>query len=218
MLALSLLLAACGGKGDNRNPAGEGGTDRFGSQQVGVVGDASGLTLAPGSIKGTGNVIFSSQALENRSGTSYALDIASIQDGGSVTLVSYGDSFLGNGFEIEFRRQGTGQGSLKVTLRAQGEERNTVNRFGLDVFGAMDASFPLKLQIDIHNNESPTHVLIWSRAIADDFSESMAILNTEELEKSGGAPQANGNGTRWGLRLVNAEVSSAEPSAPKFEE
>jgi hypothetical protein len=171
----------------------------------------------PGSLQGTGAVVFGSQFGEVRSGGSVALKF-SLEDGGSLTLVSHADSSLGNGYELEFRRLGTGTGSLKVLLRAQGNTRDTVNDFGQDVFSGIDASLPMKLQIDVHNNESPAHVMVWSRLITDDFSETAAILNTEdEVEKSNGSPGI-GSGIRWGLKLNRANVTRAEPSPPKFEE
>jgi hypothetical protein len=215
-LALLLALTACGGGGKNDSgPVGP--TNRFGSQQLSTIGDSSDLSVSPGSLKGTGTVVFASQFPEVRSGGSVALNFT-LEDGGSLTLVSHADSSLGNGYELEFRRLGTGSGSLKVTLRAQGNRRDTTNNFGQDVFSGIDASLPMKLQIDVHNNESPAHVMVWSRLISDDFSETAAILNTEdEIEKSNGSPGI-GSGVRWGLKLNRANVTGAEPSPPKFEE
>lgn len=214
--ALLLSLTACGG-GGQKDSGISGPTNRFGSQQLSAVGDASGLSVSPNSLKGAGAVVFASQFPEIRSGGSVALNF-SLEDGGSLTLVSHADSSLGNGFELEFRRLGTGAGSLRVRLRAQGNVRDTVNNFGQDVFSGIDASLPMKLQIDVHNNESPAHVMVWSRLISDDFSEAAAILNTEdEIEKSNGSPGI-GSGLRWGLKLHRADVTGAEPSPPKFEE
>lgn len=171
-LALLFALTACGGGGDKSSGA-TGPTNRFGSQQLSTIGDSGGLSVNPGSLQGTGAVVFSSQFPEARSGGSVALNF-SLEDGGSLTLVSHSDSSLGNGFELEFRRLGTGAGSLQVRLRAQGNVRDTVNNFGQDVFSGIDASLPMKLQIDVHNNESPAHVMVWSRLITDDFSETAA--------------------------------------------
>ena len=214
-LALLMALTACGGGKNDSAPVGP--TNRFGSQQLSTIGDASGLSVSPGSLKGTGTVVFASQFPEVRSGGSVALNF-SLEDGASLTLVSHADSALGAGFELEFRRLGTGSGSLQVRLRAQGNVRDTRNKFGQDVFSGIDASLPMKLQIDIHNDESPAHVLVWSRLISDDFSETAAILNTEdEVEKSNGSPGI-GSGVRWGLKLNRAAVTGAEPSPPKFEE
>jgi hypothetical protein len=215
-LALLFALTACGGNG-NKNAALQGPSGKFGSQQVAAIGDSSELSVSPGSLQGTGTVIFGSRFGEIRSGGSIALDF-SLADGGSLTLITHADSSLGSGYELEFRRLGTGAGSLKVLLRAQGDTRNTVNDFGQDVFSGIDASLPMKLQIDIHNNESPAHVMVWSRLISNDFSETAAILNTEdEVEKSNGSPGI-GSGVHWGLKLVRANVTGAEPSPPKFEE
>lgn len=215
-LALLLTLTACGGN-NGASPVISGETVTFGSQQLNPIGDSSGLKVSATSLQGTGAVLFNSQFGAVRSGGSVALNF-SLEDGGSLTLVSHADSSLGNGFELEFRRLGTGAGSLKVRLRAQGNVRSTTNRFGQDVFSGIDASLPMMLQIDLHNDETPAHVMVWSRLISDDFSESAAILNTEdEVEKSNGSPGI-GSGTRWGLKLNRANVTGAEPSPPKFEE
>jgi hypothetical protein len=215
-LSLLLILTACGG-GGQKTPALTGSTHRFGSQQLSVLGESSRLSIGAASLQGTGAVLFTSRFPEVRSGGSVALNF-SLEDGGSLTLISHSDSSLENGYELEFRRLGTGTGSLKVSLRAQGNTRDTVNNFGQDVFSGIDASLPMKLQIDVHNNESPAHVMVWSRLITDDFSETAAILNTEdEIEKSNGSPGI-GSGTSWGLKLNRANVTGAEPSPPKFEE
>jgi len=158
-------------------------------------------------------VLFSQKYDSAATGGSYALDF-SLADGGSLVLVSHGREDLSGGWEMEFRRQGAGSGSLRVVVRAGGIERDTNNSAGLDVFSGFDASQPLKLQVDVHNNESPTHSLTWSRAISENYAEDQAILNTEENDNSPG----KGSGTRWGLRLNNATVTRAEISAPKFEE
>jgi len=214
-LALLFALTACGGNGKN-GPVASGPSGKFGSQQVTPIGDSAELRVDPGTLQGTGAVIFSSQFGEARSSGSIALNF-SLEDGGSLTLVSHADSSLANGYELEFRRLGTGAGSLKVFLRAQGNIRDTVNDFGQDVFSGIDGSLPMKLQIDIHNIESPAHIMVWSRLITDDFSDTAAILNTkDEVEKSNGSPGI-GSGIRWGLKLNRANVTGAEPSPPKFE-
>lgn len=216
LLVLVLALSACGGKGQG-NSANTGSAVSFGSQQVSPIGDASSLNITPASISGTGALVFNSQFSQVRSGGSVALNF-SLEDGGSLTLVSHADSALSNGYEIELRRLGGGSGSLQVRLRAQGNVRDTVNNFGQDVFSGIDASLPMKLQIDVHNNETPAHVMVWSRLITDDFSETAAILDTgDEIEKSNGSPGI-GSGLRWGLKLSRAAVTAAEPSPPKFEE
>lgn len=208
LFASSALLTACGG--NYKEPVAAGATTQLGSQKVTVL---DGTVTGGGELRGTGGVLFDSSYPAVREGGSYALDF-SLADGGSLTLVSHSDSALGGGWEMEFVRNGAGPGSLRVTISAQGAQRDTLNSGGVDVFAGLDASQPLRLQVDVHNNESPAHALVWSRRLGEDFSEAAALLNTEENDNSPGL----GAGTRWGLRLRNAAVSRADLSAPKFEE
>lgn len=207
-LAISTLLVGCGGDYKETLPPGTNTT--FNGQSVKIL---SGNVAAGPSLDGTGDVLFSKDYGSATSGGSYAFDF-SLADGGSLVLVSHSNAALESGWEMEFRRQGAGAGSLKVTLRANGVSRDTNNSAGQDVFSGFDASQGLKLQVDVHNNESPTHSLTWSRAITEDFAEESAILNTEENDNSPG----QGSGTRWGLRLDNAVVTKADAMAPKFQE
>jgi hypothetical protein len=204
----ALALSACGG--DYKEPATPGSQAQFGSQQVNIV---SGSLTSGSSLAGTGSALFAKDYGSFKTGGSYALDF-SLQEGGSLTLVSHSDSSLTSGWEITFRRQGTGPGSLKVVITAQGITRDTNNSAGMDVFAGLDASGPLKFQVDVHNNETPTHALVWSRLLGDNFGTELALLDTEENDNSPGI----GIGTRWGLRLDRATVTKADESEPKFED
>jgi hypothetical protein len=164
-------------------------------------------------ISGPSEKLFEQVLPSADSGQSYALDF-SLEEGGCLDLVSHSNENLANGWEMQFCRQGTGAGSLKVTIFANGERRDTKKNETVEAFAGFDASSPLKLQIDVHNNESPAHALVWSRQITEDFSEAAAIFNSEEFDNSPG----NGSGKRWGLRLNKATVTRAENSAPKFSE
>jgi hypothetical protein len=205
---LALALSACGG--DYKEPVSSGSTAQFGAQQVNVI---SGSLTSGSSLAGTGSALFAKDFGSFKSGGSYALDFT-LQEGGSLTLVSHSDSTLNSGWEITFRRQGTGPGSLKVAITAQGTTRDTNNSSGMDVFAGLDASGALKFQVDVHNDETPTHAVVWSRLLGDNFQAELALLNTEENDNSPGI----GTGTRWGLRLDRAAVTRADESEPKFED
>jgi hypothetical protein len=205
-LLFALTLSACGGDYPEITPPGTATT--FGAQKVTVL---SGAVNVGEALSGSGVVLFPDTYDSAASKGSYALDFT-LADGGSLVLVSHGRGDLGEGWEMEFRRQGAGTGSLKVLIRARGIERDTNNSAGLDVFSGFDASRPLKLQVDVHNDESPTHSLTWSRALGENYAEDQAILNTEENDNSPG----KGSGIHWGLRLANASVTRAELSSPKF--
>lgn len=94
---------------------------------------------------------------------------------------------------------------------AQGVRRDTKKSNGTESFGAIDASGPIRLQFDVHNNETPAHVLAWNRDLGDSFTDATAVFNSEENDNSPGI----GSGTRWGVRLSGATVTRAELGAVK---
>lgn len=201
-LSLTLLLAACGGGNQERAPASNGTGITFGNQSITVLGGA--VESKNGLLLGTGSVLFGSSYNEFRSGGSYALSF-SLTDGGSLTLVSHASDSLDGGWEITFLREGQ---TLHATITAQGSSEAS------DAFVGIDASEPISVQIDVHNNESPAHALAWDTSAGENFDETLALLNTETTDNSPGI----GTGVRWGLVLRDATVSRADRSSPKFEE
>lgn len=197
-LALSLvLLATACGKKQEPLPAG-----------ASALLDAT--ILNPGSLRtdgstvsGTGSLVVNQPLAGTASGQSYALAFR-LEDGGSLTLQSNASNRLQGGVALRFERLGA---ALRVKLLAGGTE-NDVS----DAFATLDATSELQLQIDLHNNEVPAHILVWS---GTDFSEGAALLNTEEAGRE--AP-GNGSGQFWGLELAQANVTRATVSEPKFEE
>jgi hypothetical protein len=209
LLVVAVLLSACGG---NYKDETKGTESRFGNQLISVIN--GNLNTENSTLSGTGAVLFQEELGSVKSGHSYALDF-SLNDGGALTLVSHSDSELAGGFEIEMRRIGN---SLKVLLKAQGQERDTIAQNGTDVFAGIDASGVIRLQFDLHNNETPTHLLAWNRANGELFTEATAFLNTEdEVDLSNGSPGI-GTGSRFGLKLASAIVTRAERSSPKYSE
>lgn len=202
----ALFLTACGGEYRDP-PAPASGRVPFGSQSVQVLNGsitADGSTLA-----GSGTVLFDKAYLSVRSNGSYALNFT-LEEGGSVTLVSHGDAGLNNGYEMKFERQPNGR--LMATITTLGEPpRDTDRDDATNGFADLDATLPILLQIDVHNKESPAHSLAWNRAIPGNFTAANSIFNSEDNDNSPGI----GQGTRWGLRLNRAIVSWAEQSDAK---
>lgn len=197
-LALSLVLvaAACGKKQDPL-PAGTS------ALLDATILNPGSLRSEGNSLSGTGSVVFNQPLAGTASGQSYALTFR-LEDGGSLTLHSNATNRLQNGIALRFERQGA---TLHVKLLAAGAENDVSG-----AFATLDASTELQLQIDLHNNEVPAHILVWS---GSDFSEDAALLNTEEAGRE--AP-GNGAGQYWGLELTQASVTRAAVSEPKFEE
>jgi hypothetical protein len=174
-------------------------TTTFGNSTV-VTGT---LSSSPASLSGTGVAVFNAPLSGLKSKNSYALAFA-LTDGGSVTLQANSTNRAANGLAIRFSRSGE---TLSVKMIAGGAETDVSSKFT-----GIKASDALSFQIDVHNDETPAHVLVWTGA---DFSEDAALLNSES---AGFEAPGNGNGSFWGLELMGATVTSAKVGAPKFKE
>ena len=106
-----------------------------------------------------------------------------------------------------FSREGN---VLKGNVR-KGGDSSTVVDFSTELSN-INAARVLNLQIDVHNSESPAHILVWD-GLESSFTEDNALLNTEELDAAPG----NGLGQRRGFVLKNATLLKAVASEEKFE-
>ena len=119
-------------------------------------------------------------------------------------MTTNADSELKNGISVFFSRSGT---TLTVKLKNDSQEVHISSKFT-----SVNASEALSFQIDVHNSENPTHVLVWTGVST--FSEENALFNSEE---HGNAP-GQGTGNLRGLGLTKATVTSASIGDAKFEE
>ena len=163
--------------------------------------DAGSLTHGSTSLSGAGSIVFVDPNKEQDN--HYSLGFT-LEDAGSLTVTSNAANDLTTGISVEFSRSGT---TLNAKLKNDSGETDISSSFS-DV----DASGALSYQIDVHNGENPTHILIWSGVT--EYTEENAKFNSEE---DGEAP-GQGSGTLWGLVLDKATVSSATVSEVKFEE
>lgn len=79
------------------------------------------------------------------------------------------------------------------------------------VLEGVDAAGAITIGVDVHNDESPAHVLVWS---GSDFAEDAAAFNSE----GDGAAPGQGSATFWGLKLAKANVTAATIGDAKFSE
>ncbi|MDQ3234972.1 MAG: hypothetical protein M3Q07_24455 [Pseudobdellovibrionaceae bacterium] len=196
---LALLQLACTKDDDKK-------TDLVQGSLIGktyYVVQAGDLQRTETSVSGTGSIVFNSPLGSIPSKDNYALNL-SVDDGGTLELVTHSDSSLANGVSVLLKRTGS---SLTASLKAKGQESTAKELSGVN------AAEDISLAIDVHNDETPAHILVWSAA-GGDFGEDNALLNSEEDETSPG----NGSGTSWGLILTKANVSSALLEDPKFVE
>lgn len=162
---------------------------------------STSLTHATDSLSGVGSVVFTEPNKD--ADNHYTLNFT-LEDGGSLTLTSNSANDLNAGVSITFSRLGQ---VLVVGLRSSDQVRDISSSFS-----DIDASGSLSFQIDMHNGENPTHILVWSGV--SEFGEDNALFNSEE----DGETPGQGTDNFWGLVLSNANVSSALVSEAKFEE
>ena len=197
LLLLVMFLINCGG-GDG-NGSSSTSEYKLGDSSYTVLTDES-LSHSTDVVSGSGSIAFSDPTKDQDN--SFGLTF-SLQDRGSLSLVSNSGEGLKNGIAIKFTRAGS---NLKSTLLKDTTEVDISSKFS-----NVDATKELAMQIDIHNSENPSHILIWN---GSDFSEAKAVFNSEV------GPQAPGQGAgnNWGLILKDSSVKTASVSQPKFQE
>jgi len=165
--------------------------------------DAGDLVRSESQIKGSGSIVFKSPLASTDAKTNYNLTF-SLEDGGSVELVAQSDGSLNKGVSVILTRAGT---ALNASLKADDVTTE------VKVLSGISAAGVVTISIDVHNDESPTHILLWN-GTADDFAEDAALLNSEADAETPG----QGKSTAWGLVLAKATLTSATLSDPKFVE
>ncbi len=190
-----ILLYSCGGTSN--------GTDTVNQGSLGaspyITVDSGNLSPSGMGIKGQGAVAFKNSVGEIGARKSYSITF-SLDDGGSLTLVANADETLKNGVEVKFTRTGN---SVAAAMLADSKTSAAKN------FPSISGAQQITLTVDIHNNEVPAHILIWS---GNDFTSGNALLNSETDDAAPG----QGRGTFWGLKLNQATVTDAVVGAPKF--
>ena len=179
----------------------------FNGEVVSTVGDASKLAIASNRVTGSGSFVYQTKLDSIGPDSSHALSF-SLKVGGQLSFVAYADPSLGQGLEFAFSREGS---RLKALIIKDGDLASA-----LDISSELsniNASRIINLQIDVHNSESPAHILVWD-GLESEFSEDSALVNTEEI--SGGSPGA-GVGVRRGFVLREATLLKAVATAEKFQ-
>ncbi|MCA2961689.1 MAG: hypothetical protein IOD12_15680 [Silvanigrellales bacterium] len=177
----------------------------FNGEAISTLGDASKLTLTATRASGTGSFVFANKLDAIGEDTSHALSFT-LKEGGSLTFVAYADPSLGQGLEFVFTREGR---ALKSFVRKAGDDASALD-FSAELSN-VNASRVINLQIDVHDGESPAHLIVWD-GLEGDFHDDNALLNTEE---TGGSP-GNGEGLRRGVVLKDATLLKAVVSKAKF--
>ncbi len=200
VLALAFLFSACGSSsndsGDSNKTISLNDTDY-------VLVESGTLESSDSAIAGTGSFVQNTPLEGIESGNNFQLS-ATLEEGSSITLYANGSAKNANGLSIEFANN---SGSLSVTASKSGTDVDISSSF------AGKSATVLSYYLDIHNDESPAHVLIWN-GIETGFDEEDALFNSEE----DGEMPGNGAGTYFGVSMTDASLTKLTQAEPKFEE
>lgn len=198
-ISLVLSLLACDSSSDDASTSVQG-SGVFQNLKY-LLLDAGDLNRSETSLQGSGKLAFETPLAGAASKDNFAMSFT-LEDGGSLSLISHADTALENGLNIIFSRDAE---RLNVSL-ARGSERSEAKQLE-----GVEGSGSIQLAVDVHNDESPAHILIWS-ADATSYGEDSALFNSEE---DGEAP-GQGVSSQWGLSLSRAQISSLKLEAARF--
>jgi hypothetical protein len=212
IFALGLVFLAACGNGTREAPR---GLVDLGGTQFRVV-NGSCVRDAMNMLSGTCGVISPADLGGVSAGKSFALRFRLI-DGGAVTLHAYSTNLQG-GVDLRFSRTGN---TLKFRGTIGGQSVDHSHRFT-----NFNAAEEISLQIDVHNNESPSHVIIWGPSAAPGFNVNDKLVDTAKCGL-GNNPNddcstewdiASGTGSGLGISLESASLISVTVSPPKYVE
>ncbi len=196
-ILLGLIILSCG-----KDNVDEGSTAREGSlrgsKYLLVAGEPAEKNEEK--IKGEAAIVFKEALGEIQSDKRYTM-VFSVEEGGSIRLVSHANETLESGVELNFTRQGA-ELSLQTHVGSQ--------QTSAKVLAGVSATKEIALVVEAHNSEDKTHILIWrnDNEAALDFSEHNALFNSELDAPSPG----NGKGKFWGFVLKQASLTEASSS------
>lgn len=153
--------------------------------------NAGTLQRSAANVSGTGSLLFTDPVGDVTARKNFALTF-SLEEGGSIDLVAFSDASLQKGATVRLKRLGS-------ALKAGAPDHES------EIPGVATNEKISTVSVDIHNDEG--HLVV--------FSGAEAKL---EVEPDEAASIAKGTGTRWGLVLKNATVSSVAVSKNKMEE
>lgn len=208
LLALTALGQGCGN-----------GTRIEPDRSLAVAGSQFGLVSGTCSmnanreITGSCSIVAASDLGGVNSGSSFALQLR-LEDGGSLTLHAFGNRNQ-QAFNIRFSRT---DANLSVRVEVNGQETNYDTQFR-----NYDARRTIALQIDVHNDETPVHLLIWDQSASPRFGldqkviNSLCGINNPARDCNNFGLNGRGAGSNFGFTIDNAALLSAIVSAPKYE-
>jgi hypothetical protein len=127
----------------------------FNGEVVSTLGDSSGLAILPAKVSGQGSFVYRSNLDTIGSDSSHGLSFT-LNDGGQLKFVAYSNSSLGQGLEFVFSRTGD---VVNGAIVAGGDPASAIEISS--ELSNISASRVINLQLDVHNGESPAHILVW---------------------------------------------------------
>jgi hypothetical protein len=169
-----------------------------------IKGSNPDLITEPDKLAGTGTIAFlNPMAVSKDSGKHLAINF-SLENEGSLKIQVFSDKELNNGLELSFKRS---EQELQSILKLNNQE--TILSKVQDM-GQLDASKELKIGVDVHNNEDPSHIIVWNLEAQEEPSEENEIFNSAENEEEEFSLTGQGLGIYWGLQLDKATVDTLQ--------
>lgn len=163
------------------------------------------LNFSENSLQGNGRATVLIPLNSTRSQQSYAVSF-SVEDSGRFALVINSNEELQSGIELHFRRQ---ESEFDVQLKLAEQTTNLSS-----LFSNLNASEPVNLIVDVHNNESPLHMIAWTGEVTEPTANN-SVYDSIRDKKSKGALQGNGRGSFWGFIFDKSKITQAVVAEPK---
>lgn len=200
-LSALCLLSACGGgpNPDRDALANVPLTQNVDGEKFEILSQEENLSFGSGTLAGSGSVRFAEDLGSPATNYNFELNF-SLDDDGELSLVTHSDQALANGVVVKFKRTGAVL-SAHVTTAGVTDDWSSF-------FSSLNASEPLSIAIDIHNDEPLTHLVFWNELTSTELLDS-----AEDVDGAAG----KGFGQHWGLILNNASVSQSKKGPPRDE-
>ncbi len=180
-------LTACG-KSDSKNDS----KQSFSGYDY-IVKSTSSPVINDGKLTGDGSIAFVEPIGSVTSNKNFKISMT-IEDAGFVELKSFTNADLVAGIGLKLSRSGD---SLVLVSSADGKDTGPLTIKGIS------ANAPLSLSIDVHNSETPAHVMIW-KSTESAPTDDNALFNSD----ADGEITGNGAGNFWGLSINGSSISS----------
>ncbi|WP_374029250.1 hypothetical protein [Bdellovibrio bacteriovorus] len=132
-----------------------------------------------------------------------------LSDGGSFELYTFANSYLDMGLSFTFTRRGN---QLLVFANWQSKTQDLSSKFA-----GVNAASTITMTLEVHNQETPAHVLMWNASRSSQLNILNTIYNSANDSQSLGYSGSPGNGISlsWGFRVENSRLLKASLSNPQ---